>query len=170
MEKWSTHLRCYIPPGRKRFLFVVSLSHNKLLVSRGKHGVSCYCIEDCYNSNFTCVGNGPQTTSRTCDRLRHYGWDVQTTLSTAPTSRPVTSIYLGSFRSTCLTFESQQTITWSKPSSPGYRPLTTITSTPGYKPWCHGGTNVYVSVLNTCMWSLMCTICYLCPIYTSMSE
>lgn len=62
MGKWSTHLRCYIPLGRKWFLFVVSLSYNKLwtmlLVSRGEHGVSCYCIEDCYNSNSTCVGNG----------------------------------------------------------------------------------------------------------------
>jgi len=110
MGKWSTHLRCYIPLGRKRFPYIVRLSHNTLwtvlLVSRGKHGVSCYCIEDCYNSNSTCVGNGPQSTSRTCDCLQHYSWDVQTTPSKAPTSRPVTSIYLGSFRSTCLAFDS----------------------------------------------------------------
>jgi hypothetical protein len=122
--------------GRKWFLFVVSLSHYKLwtvlLVSRGKQGVSCYSIEDCYDSNSIGVRNGPQTISRTCDCLRRYGWDVQTILSTAPTSRPVTSIYLGSFRSTCLALDSQQTLTWSKPSSPGYRSLTIITSTYSY--------------------------------------
>jgi hypothetical protein len=144
MGKWSTHLRCYIPLYRKRFLCIVSLFQNKfwtvLLFSRGKHRFYCYCIENCYNYNSTCVGNGPQITSRTCDCLRDYDWDVQTTLCTAPTSRPVTSIYLGSFRDTWLAFDSHQTLTWSKSS---------FTSTPGYKPWCHSGTNAYIAWIYT---------------------
>jgi hypothetical protein len=165
MRKWSTHLRCYIPLGRKRFLllsFFLITSFGLCYWFHVVSTVSCYYTEDYYNSNSTCVGNGPQTSIQACECLRHYDWDVKTILSTAPTSRSVTFIYLGSFRSTFLAFESQQTLTWSKPPSPGYRSLTIITSTPGYKPWCHGGTNAYISVLN--MWSLMCTIYYLWPI------
>jgi len=43
----------------------------------------------------------------------------------------------------------QQTRTWSKPSRTDYRHLTPIFYTRGYKPWCHGGTNAWMSVVTT---------------------
>jgi hypothetical protein len=152
-----------MPLCRKRFIFIVSISHKKVWTVRGKHRVYCYCLENCYNSNSTCNGNGPQNTSRTYDCLWHYFWDIQTTLYIAPTSLPVISIYLGSFKRHMFGIWLATYSNLKQASSPGYRHSILTTSRPVYKPWCHGETNVYMSVLN--IWSLMCTICYSYPIY-----
>ena len=64
-------------------------------------------------------------------------------------SFPVVYICLDLLRDTCMTSDSPQTPTWSKPSPPVYMRLTSISSIAGCKRWWQDGTNSYMSVVIT---------------------
>jgi hypothetical protein len=51
--------------------------------------------------------------------------------------------------------DSQQTMKFSKPSCPGFRRVTLISSKLGWMPWCTGGTNASESM--GIMWKIICT-------------
>ena len=50
-------------------------------------------------------------------------------------------VALDSLSSACLVSDLQDRLTGSKLSARGCNCLTSVSSTLGYKPWCHGGTN-----------------------------
>jgi hypothetical protein len=65
----------------------------------------------------------------------------RTTLPAVLISRPV--IYIWQVN------DLQQTLTWSKSTPPHYIHLTPISCTPGHKPWWHGRTDTWMSVVTT---------------------
>jgi len=74
-----------------------------------------------------------------------------TTLPRVPISFPVVYICLDLLRDTCMTSDSPQTPTWSKPSPPVYMHLTSVSSIAGCKQWWQDGINSYMSMVIT--WS-----------------
>lgn len=92
---------------------------------------------------------GSHTANRTCDWLRRYGWEVTDHPPDSPDPAPIDFQLLGSHKKHLVGSDLQQTPTWSKLSHPFHIQLTTISSTLVYKPWCHGGTNVLMSLVTT---------------------
>jgi hypothetical protein len=78
--------------------------------------------------------------NRTRDWLRNHSWDVTDHPPYSPDLAPSDFHLFGSLKKH-LTSALQQTPTWSKLSPTGHRHLTPMSSTPGYKPWCHAGTD-----------------------------
>lgn len=74
-----------------------------------------------------------------------------TTLPRVPISFPVVYICLDLLRDTCMTSDSPQTPTWSKPSPPVYMHLTSVSSIAGCKQWWQDVTHSYMPMVIT--WS-----------------
>jgi len=91
----------------------------------------------------------PDTANRTCDWLRRYGYDIMDRIPCSPSLIPVGYLCLDPLRNTCLASDLQQAPTWSELTPPGQRHLAPISSPPGYKPWCHSGTNAWMSIVAT---------------------
>jgi hypothetical protein len=95
----------------------------------------------------------------TCDCVQCCGWEVM--------ANPPSTL----LRRTWLVSGLLQMLTGSKLSSPGYRNMTPIPSTPGYKRWYQGGTNARTSLVS--MWRVdvyhLLPVCCVYSVYWSQN-
>jgi hypothetical protein len=90
---------------------------------------------------------------------------LRATLPADPLSSLMISCSLDFLRISWLASDLQQTLTWSKPS-PGYRNLTAVFAAPGYRYWCHGGTDTSKSMVAT--WSAVYRLPLVCRVYVEV--